>query len=313
MAPQTVAGIVEAAADAWTFSNDIEVTLEANPTSVEAQKFRDFRSAGINRVSIGIQALNDIDLRKLGRTHSAEEGLAAIKIAQTVFDRSSFDLIYARQDQSLKGWQDELGFALELAAEHLSLYQLTVEPGTVFGARHEKGLLAGLPPDDLAADMYLLTQDMTDEAGLPAYEISNHARCGAESRHNLVYWECGDYVGVGPGAHGRLSDALCHRQTTVSLSQPQQWLEAVEVARSGEIPRDVLTPMDQANELLLMGLRLTRGIDVAHFETLSGHGLPSEIIQNLVSSGHLTHDHSTIRATKEGRLLLNSILRALLT
>ena len=205
MIAATVAGaaIIDRAASLWSFSNNIEITLEANPTSIEAGNFRGYRDAGVDRVSMGFQALNDADLKRLGRMHSVDEGLRALDIARSHFNRFSFDLIYARQDQTLAAWQSELDRALSMQPDHLSLYQLTIEPGTAFGARFEAGKLAGLPEEDLAVDMFFHTQEATKAAGLPAYEISNHARAGEESRHNLIYWRSGDWIGIGPGADGQ--------------------------------------------------------------------------------------------------------------
>jgi putative oxygen-independent coproporphyrinogen III oxidase len=309
MAPKTVAGIIEQAAGCWTFANDIEITLEANPTSVEAGKFRDFRAAGINRVSIGVQALNDADLRKLGRLHSAAEAVTAIKTAQATFERTSFDLMYARQDQSLHNWERELKIALDMAGDHMSLYQLTIEPETVFGARHALGQLRGLPQDDLAADLYLLTQDLCEGAGLPAYEVSNHARSGAESRHNMVYWNCGDYLGIGPGAHGRLTDEGGGRYATICPANPEDWLRAVESSGSGEAPRERLSRADQATEMLVMGLRVADGISIPDLVMLTG-ALPDPIkIAELVRSGHVEMTDQRLRVTQTGRMVLNSILQ----
>ncbi len=219
MHPATVAAIIDKASELWTFANDIEITLEANPTSIEAKNFVGYRDAGVNRVSMGFQALNDNDLRKLGRMHSVDEGLQALEIAREHFDRVNFDLIYARQDQTLADWQAELNRALSFDPEHLSLYQLTVEPGTAFGARLDAGKLSGLPEEDLAVDMFFHTQETTAAAGLPAYEVSNHAQPGEESRHNLIYWRSGDWLGIGPGAHGRLSfggERMVHRNPSLA-------------------------------------------------------------------------------------------------
>lgn len=227
MEPDLVAAILETVRATWPLANDLEVTLEANPGSVEAGRFRGYRAAGVNRISMGIQALNDADLRKLGRLHTVAEARAAFDVARTTFDRVSFDLIYARQDQPLEHWRSELTEALTMAADHLSMYQLTVEDGTAFGDRFKRGKLRGLPEEELSADMYALTQDLCEAAGLPAYEVSNHARPGAESRHNLIYWRGGDYAGVGPGAHGRLTFPT-GRWATEAPRAPAAWLERVE-------------------------------------------------------------------------------------
>ena len=231
MDPELVGAILDRVARLWPMANDPEITLEANPTSVEAGRFRGYRDAGVNRVSMGIQALNNADLARLGRLHSVEEALAAFDIARGLFDRVSFDLIYARQGQTLADWRIELQQALSMAVDHLSLYQLTIEPGTAFGDRFARGTLRDLPDDDAGADMYLLTQEMCDAAGLHGYEVSNHAARGAESRHNLVYWRYGDFVGIGPGAHGRLTlDG--QRHATIGHHMPEAWLHAVQSGRA---------------------------------------------------------------------------------
>ncbi len=259
MRPDLVASILQTVRATWAPSNDFEVTLEANPTSVEAGRFAGYRDAGVNRVSIGIQALNDADLKALGRLHSVSEARAAFDLARSTFERVSFDLIYARQFQTLADWRAELSEALSMAADHLSLYQLTIENGTAFGDRLAKGELRGLPNDDDAADMYLATQDICQAAGMLAYEVSNHAVAGAESRHNLIYWRGGDYAGIGPGAHGRLTIGGRRMATDTPLS-PNQWLEQVEKTGNGENPRQSLSQADQAAEYLMMGLRLSEGI-----------------------------------------------------
>lgn len=310
MHPDSVGRVLDAARGHWSFANDIEITLEANPGSVEAGRFAGYRDAGVNRVSLGVQALNDSDLRRLGRVHDVAQAMKAIETAQACFDRVSFDLIYARQDQTLNQWESELGQALTLAAGHLSLYQLTIEPGTAFGARHMAGGLSGLPDDDLSADMYHLTQALCENAGLPAYEISNHATPGAESRHNQIYWRGGDYVGVGPGAHGRLSQGH-QRAATVSASDPKSWIAAVK-GGSGETERAALSAMEQAEEYLMMGLRLTEGIDVSRYIALAGHAPDPETLAQLVSIGMIRQNDDRISATPQGRTVLNAVLRELL-
>ncbi|NNL17359.1 MAG: coproporphyrinogen III oxidase, partial [Boseongicola sp.] len=254
MAPETVDAILNEARAVWRPSNDMEITLEANPTSVEAGKFRAFRDAGVNRVSVGLQALRDHDLKALGRLHSAEEGRLAFDVARETFERVSFDLIYARQNQSLEAWRSELKEALSLAADHLSLYQLTVEPGTAFAERFARGGLRGLPDEDVSADMYALTQDLTGEAGLIGYETSNHAIPGAESRHNLIYWSNGDWVGIGPGAHGRLTLGGV-RYATEAPKMPGAWLAAVRNG-TGQEGREALSSSEVREEAVMMGLRL---------------------------------------------------------
>ena len=312
MDPGLVAEILDRVRATWPMSNDPEITLEANPSSVEAGRFASFRQAGVNRVSIGVQALNDDALRLLGRKHSAAEAVRAIEIAQSTFPRVSFDLIYARQDQDRLDWDRELATALALSPQHLSLYQLTIEEGTVFHERNRRGLLRGLPDEDLAADLYLMTQDRCEKAGLPAYEVSNHAAFGEESRHNLTYWRGGDYIGIGPGAHGRLTSSG-QRIATEAARLPEAWLGAVEAEGNGELPRQGLTPEEAGSEYCLMGLRLKEGIPLERFERISGRPLDRMRIEFLVQ-GHLLHpDPARLRVTTAGMLVLNSILRELLS
>jgi oxygen-independent coproporphyrinogen-3 oxidase len=310
MAPETVAAIVERIGQHWPMSNDPEITLEANPGSVEAGRFRAFSEAGITRVSMGIQALNDTDLRRLGRIHSVAEARQAFDIARKNFDRVSFDLIYARQDQSPTAWKTELREALDMAVDHLSLYQLTIESGTAFGDRYAAGRLRGLPEDDAAAEMYEITQEICEAAGLPAYEVSNHARVGAESRHNLIYWRYGDYVGIGPGAHGRLTRDG-HKYATAAHRAPGKWLESVENARTVESWEPLSGP-DQAVEYLLMGLRITEGIDPVRFERLAGKPLDQNSLDHLGAIGMIAADGPRLRATAAGRAVLNAVIRDLL-
>ena len=309
MAPETVAAVIEAARAQWPFANDIEITLEANPTSIETGRFRAYADGGVNRVSMGMQALNDDDLRRLGRMHSVAEGRAAFDIARDCFTRVSFDLIYARQDQDRAHWRRELTEALAMAVDHLSAYQLTIEPGTAFGARHEKGGLKGLPDDDISADMYLDTQEICAAAGMPTYEISNHARPGAESRHNLVYWRQGDWAAVGPGAHGRLS-LPNGRWATEAHRAPGEWLAAVEARGNGDSLREVLTLSDRAMEYLLMSMRLTEGMDVARY-LAHGTELPQGRVTDLIGLGLVTQAGGRLAATATGRPVLNAILREL--
>ncbi|KFI32896.1 coproporphyrinogen III oxidase [Haematobacter missouriensis] len=311
MAPETVAGVLEAARSAWPFANDIEITLEANPTSVEADRFRAYREAGVNRLSMGIQSLNDEHLRRLGRLHTVSEARKAFTIARDTFDKVSFDLIYARQDQGLPEWQAELGEALSMAIDHLSLYQLTIEDGTAFGARHAAGGLRGLPDDDLSADLYAATQDTCASAGLPGYEISNHAAEEAKSQHNLIYWRYGDYAGVGPGAHGRLSNQAGRFATDTPL-QPGAWLEKVERHGNGEASRTPLPAEEQAAEYLMMSLRLTEGMDSLRYEKLMGKPLDEAAILSLEDLGLLERRDDRLRATVQGRMVLNGIIRDLL-
>jgi len=311
MHPDTVAAVIEAARENWTFANDIEISLEANPGSVEAGRFAGYRDAGVNRISMGIQALNDDDLRRLGRIHTVDEARTAFDVARNCFDRVSFDLIYARQGQTLEAWKAELSEALSMAIDHLSLYQLTIEDGTAFGDRYARGKLRDLPTDDNAADMYLATQDICDSYGLPGYEISNHARPGAESRHNQIYWRYGDYVGVGPGAHGRITlDG--QRYATEAPRAPGAWLDAVKKGR-GLLPFEILKPEDQVVEHTMMGMRLFEGLDLERHEALAGKPLSVKKIQELTDWGMIVVDGARLRATSQGRAVLNAVLRELLT
>lgn len=309
MEPEVVDGVISAARAAWGFTNDIEITLEANPSSVERGRFAGYADAGVNRLSMGVQALNDHDLRRLGRLHSVAEARAAFEVARGCFPRVSFDLIYARQDQSRSAWAAELREALAMAVDHLSLYQLSIEEGTAFGARAAAGGLRGLPSDDLSADMYLETQDILGAAGMPAYEVSNHARDDAESRHNLIYWRQGDWAGVGPGAHGRLTvDGV--RWATEAHRAPGAWLAAVR-SGSGELPRSALPMEEQATEYLLMSMRLAEGMDILRYERLAGRRLDPARVATLADMGMVESDGRRLRTTGAGRPLLNAILREL--
>ncbi|WP_371224805.1 radical SAM family heme chaperone HemW [Roseovarius sp. 2305UL8-3] len=310
MDPDTVASVLDAIKSAWPTANDLEVTLEANPGSVEAGRFQAFAQAGVSRISMGVQALNDRDLHRLGRIHSVAEAKAAFDIARRHFERVNFDLIYARQDQTVAQWRVELKEALDMAIDHLSLYQLTIEPGTAFGDRYARGKLKGLPLEDSAADMFEATQEICTAAGLPAYEVSNHARPGAESRHNMIYWRYGDYIGIGPGAHGRITRDG-QRIATEAWSMPQRWLEGVETGRS-EKPSLPLTRPEQASEFLIMGLRLRDGIDLKRFETLAGKPIPFEKVTHLQDIGMIEVNDTILRATDHGRMVLNSVIDALM-
>jgi len=303
MKPRVVEGIIKTASDLWTFANDIEITLEANPSSVEADRFKGFQAGGVNRVSLGVQALNDTDLKALGRLHSVKEAREAIGIAQNTFERVSFDLIYARQNQTLSQWESELSEAVAIGTDHLSLYQLTIEQGTAFGDRQRRGLLPGLPSEDLGADMYFATQDICEAAGLPAYETSNHARAGEESRHNQIYWRSGDYAGIGPGAHGRV---ILNRMrlATESFPAPGEWLKSVEDLNSGESEREPLSLSEQKDEFLLMGLRMSEGVDLSVFDFSDKYNE----INDLSELGLVDKKDDTLRVTPQGRPLLNSIL-----
>jgi len=309
MEPETVAAVISEATALWFPANDIEITLEANPGSVEAGRFVAYRAAGVNRVSLGIQALNDTDLRRLGRKHSLDEAMRALQIARKEFSRVSFDLIYARQDQSLAAWQDELKRALDLAAGHLSLYQLTIEDGTVFAERMARGLLHGLPEEDLAADFYHLTQEICESAGMPAYEISNHAAPGQQSIHNLIYWQGGDYVGIGPGAHGRLTLAS-GRHPTEAPRAPGEWLQrASNPSGPGQDIQPALAWDERAIEYLLMGLRIRQGISMARLDAMLGREAARSEIAALRDMGMVTMQDDALAVTDSGRPLLNAILQ----
>lgn len=309
MQASTVAAVIEAIASVWQLEPDVEVTLEANPTSVEAGKLRDFRAAGVNRVSLGVQALNDGDLKTLGRLHSAEEARKAVMTAQSIFDRVSFDLIYARSNQTLDQWRSELTEALAMAAGHLSLYQLTIEQGTPFAILHSAGKLK-VPSSELADDLYALTQELTDAAGLPHYETSNHARGGEECRHNLLYWRYGEYAGIGPGAHGRLIQWGGGRWTTSTERNPERWLTLVNETGDGLVENEPLSRPEMADEALLMGLRLAEGLHLNRFEAISGCALAAKTISELAEHGLVEHNPlaGTIRATPAGRFVLDRIV-----
>ncbi|APX84205.1 coproporphyrinogen III oxidase [Methylorubrum extorquens] len=310
MAPDTVAGLLDAVAGAWSVAPDAEVTLEANPTSVEATRFRCYRTAGVNRVSLGVQALDDGDLKRLGRLHSVAEALDAVRTASAHFERFSFDLIYARPEQTPEAWAAELRRAIDYAAEHLSLYQLTIEPGTPFFGLAQAGRL--VPPDDDASRaLYDVTQEICGLAGLPAYEISNHARPGAQSRHNLLYWRYGEYAGIGPGAHGRL--VLPQGRTgTLTEKAPEEWLARVERDGHGIVETETLSAEDQGDEFLMMGLRLTEGIDPARYATLKGRPLHAGRLDALVRDGLVARrPDGRIAATARGAPVLNAVVAEL--
>jgi putative oxygen-independent coproporphyrinogen III oxidase len=310
MDPEIVADVIAAIYRLWPVANDLEITLEANPGSVEAGRFKGFREAGVNRVSMGIQALNDPDLRKLGRIHNTTEALNAFDIARTTFDRVSFDLIYGRQNQALADWKLELKQALCLSIDHISLYQLTIEQGTAFGDRYAVGKLRGLPDDDLGADMYAATQEICEQMGMPSYEVSNHARDGAQSRHNLIYWRYGDYLGIGPGAHGRLTQNG-GRFATECFSNPKRWLEA-SISGATEKPREQLTKSDQASEFLMMGLRLKEGVDLDRYTDLARAPLSQMKITRMQDIGMISLVGNRLTVTDRGFMVLNAILAELL-
>ena len=313
MRPQTVAGLLDHVATLWPVDADAEITLEANPGSVEAERFAGYRAAGVNRVSLGVQSLNDAELRRLGRVHSVAEAKAAVALAACTFDRFSFDLIYARPGQTEAMWREELDEAINIAGEHLSLYQLTIEPDTPYAALHAAGKLVTPEVED-ARGLYDVTQEMTSAAGLPAYEISNHARPGAESRHNLTYWRYGDYVGVGAGAHGRVvrvEDGA--RIASANEHNPEAWLALVERRGSGFIEASVLDALEQADEMLLMGLRVAEGLDLDRLSAVSGFAPSKAMIRRLVDDGLVdaAAPAGRVIASAEGRLVLDWVVARL--
>lgn len=307
MQPRTVERILEAIARHWSLDQDVEISLEANPSSVEAERFRGYRAAGVNRVSMGVQALNDPDLRMLGRLHDVAGARRAIETARETFPRLSFDLIYARPGQTVAAWERELTEAISLAADHLSLYQLTIEEGTPFFALHQAGKLI-VPEPDVGAEFYAVTQDVTEAHGLPAYEVSNHARPGAECRHNLVYWRYGDYVGVGPGAHGRLSLGATKRATAIER-HPETWLGHVEDRGHGMVEDAPLNDEEQGDEYLLMGLRLTEGVDLLRYEKLASRTIDPRRLDALLEHGmvEMLGNHR-LRATRDGFFVLDAVV-----
>jgi putative oxygen-independent coproporphyrinogen III oxidase len=307
MQPSTVGKILDAVGKYWPVAADAEVTLEANPTSVEATRFKGYRAAGVNRVSLGVQSLDDASLKALGRLHTAREALDAVAIARAAFDRYSFDLIYARPDQTPALWSAELKLAIAEAAEHLSLYQLTIEPDTPFQALHATGKLV-IPDDDTGRALYDITQEICDGASMPAYEISNHARRGAECRHNLVYWRANEYAGIGPGAHGRL-DVDGYRRAIATEKRPESWLMRVESLGHGLVTDDLLTREERADEFLLMGLRLAEGIDPARFAEVAGRPLDPKRIRELAAQGFVESDgQGFLRVTKAGFPVLDAVV-----
>ena len=297
MKPGTVAGILDAIAANWTVEPNCEVTLEANPTSVEANRFTGYRRAGVNRVSLGVQAMNDADLKALGRLHTAEEAMKAVTIAGSIFERYSFDLMYARPNQSAAAWKAELQGAISRARDHMSLYQLTIEPDTMFERLRNAGKLK-VPSADQCRVLWDVTQETMEHAGLPAYEISNHARPGGESRHNLIYWRYGEYVGVGPGAHGRILTPKGRRAHSTE-QHPEMWLTVVESEGHGLIEDELLSTEEQGDEFLLMGLRLSEGIEPTQFEAVSDRKLDRSRISSLMEDG-------MVEMTQGGRLRVSA-------
>jgi putative oxygen-independent coproporphyrinogen III oxidase len=310
MAGKSVGRILDKISRTWRMTNDVEITLEANPASADAARFADYKAAGVNRLSLGVQALNDADLKALGRLHNAAEAKAALAMAMRNFDRVSLDLIYARSGQTDAQWREELKQALSFGTDHLSLYQLTIEPETPFALLYKTGALT-IPDEDLAAGLYETTQELTEGAGLPAYEISNHARPGSESRHNLIYWRYGDYAGIGPGAHGRLS-LPGKRMATAAIRLPERWRE--NVMQDGRAFSDFTQVPDEdaAREHLLMNLRLSEGLDLAAYAQRWGTRPDATRIAALADQGLLSLDSDVLRATPRGRLVLNAIIAELL-
>jgi putative oxygen-independent coproporphyrinogen III oxidase len=309
MSPATAGAILEAIGRHWHVDADLEITLEANPSSVEAQRFRGYRDAGINRASLGVQALNDADLRALGRIHSVGEALEAIAVTRETFDRFSFDLIYARPGQTAAQWRDELERALALGSRHLSLYQLTIEQGTPFFELHARGKLR-VPDAELALSLYEVTQELAERAGVPAYEISNHAAPGEECRHNLLYWRYGEYVGVGPGAHGRVV-RNGHRHATQTERLPERWLHGVEREGTGVTESTALSKPEQADEALLMGLRLAEGVDLNRLAAVGGVAPRRQVVDDLIARNLIERcggDRGRLRATRGGRFVLNEVV-----
>ena len=309
MPPAAVAAVLDEIAKLWRVSETVEITLEANPTSVEAENFRGYRLAGVNRVSVGVQALNEEDLKALGRQHTPDEALKAFRLALKVFPRVSFDLIYARPRQSLNAWREELTRALGEQEGHMSLYQLTIEPGTAYFDLHAKGSLI-VPDEDSATDLFEITQELTERHGLPAYEVSNHASEGQESRHNLLYWRYGEYAGVGPGAHARIADGE-NRRAIVMEKYPETWRSKVNDQGNGIAEDALVEPRDQASEYLIMGLRIVEGIDLERYERLNGRAMDASKIAGLKSLGLIKREGSRLMATRQGRRLLNSLITEL--
>ena len=312
MPSKTIETIITHILSLWKTSNQLEITLEANPTSIDVSRFKEYRSAGVNRVSVGVQSLDDTSLKYLGRLHTGKDAIIAVQTAQSVFDRVSFDLIYARQNQTIKAWEQELLSALSLGTNHMSLYQLTIEDGTVFGDRAKIGKLPGLPSEDLSADMYTLTQEIMSSNRLPLYEVSNHAFPGEESRHNLIYWRGGDFIGIGPGAHGRYYQGP-KRKATVMTKNPNKWLSQIKRLGHGAEPSTVLSKSDEALEYLMMSARLVEGTDLKFLEALDLNLLNYNNIKGLKKLGLIFVKNERMVVTPEGRPVLNSVLSELIS
>ena len=311
MNPKLVSNIINHISNLWGFEDTVEITLEANPSSVESRRFAEFKAAGVNRVSIGVQALNSKDLKNLGRLHSVQDALNAIEIGKDTFDRVSFDLIYARQDQKLQDWELELKKALTLEPDHLSLYQLTIEPNTTFGNLKEKGKLSGLPDENLGGDLYHLTNNLCYKFGLNPYEVSNYSRKNHESIHNKIYWNYGDYLGVGPGAHGRITTQK-GRFATQNYYSPIKWQKNA-LNNAGESIRTLINGKDQADEMAMMGLRLNSGFSKERYFRLSGKKLNEKTLTFLISDNLITVENNFIKATTQGRVVLNSLILNILS
>ena len=307
MPPRAVAHVLEAIAALWPVTETCEITLEANPTSIEAENFRGYRAAGVNRVSVGVQALDDAHLKALGRQHSVDEAIAAFRLAAKIFPRVSFDLIYARPGQSAAHWRAELARALQEQQGHMSLYQLTIEQGTAFGDLHNAGKFL-LFDEEEGASLYEITQELTAAAGLAAYEVSNHARPGHESRHNLLYWRYGEYAGVGPGAHARLITGA-NRRAIMNEKHPEAWRTRVESAGHARVEDETVLPLSQANEYLVMGLRIAEGLDRARYEALAGAMIDDKVLQDLARHRLVDFGARRIVATQKGRAVLNGVIR----
>ena len=310
MDPATTAALIERIGQRWSLADDIEITLEANPGTVDAERFREIRGAGVNRLSMGLQALDDSQLKFLGRVHDSAQAIKAVELARAIFPRISFDLIYARPGQSLDSWRAELERAIGMAADHLSLYQLTIEPGTAFHPMAARGDFV-MPDDDHAAALFDLTQEVTEAAGLPAYEISNHARPGAECRHNLLYWQGDDFLGIGPGAHGRLTDAAGRTTTHRRHRAPEIWRGMVTERGEGTADSGLLSEEDRVTELVMMGLRLTEGLSLAKYPKLES-SLDPKGLAEMIEDGFLEKQDGHLRATPRGRILLNSLIEKIL-
>ena len=311
MSEETVNTILDTIYKLWTCNSNVEISLEANPTSVEAKKFQSFRKSGVNRLSMGIQALDDNDLKRLGRLHTVKDAKEAFNIASKHFDRVSFDLMYGRQYQTLKDWEIELSTAIDMSIGHLSLYQLTIEENTRFGDLFAKGKLLGLPQDDMSVNFYNLTQSICDSHGLPAYEISNHAKKNQECQHNITYWKGFSFLGVGPGAHGRVNIGN-KRYLTEAPSHPEEWLKLVQKEKIHEFKCKSISNNEQAEEYVIMGLRLKEGINLSHYNQLAKTKLPESVISELINDSLIKLDNQILTTTKAGKVLTNYVIRRLL-